>query len=331
MPDATAPAHSLPVYDGRDFVVSDGANLGDAISFATELELDDIYRIKPQSAVGRLSLRVEGEHFAITNDTELGTIGAAVCLDSALTLMTPDGGTTDALLLVELDGTGHVLTSYLLPLSPLTAKVDYTLVGIDTETALKKLAQVASVSFSRGTHITLGSGAQVPIEDLSVGDKVLTRDAGAQEIRWIGQSTVRATGEFAPIRIEAEALNNINALVVSPDHRLFIYQRKDTLGAGRSELLIKARHLVNGTSITVMHGGFIDYFQLLFDSHQIIFAEGIAAESFLIDARTAPALPTGITDKLDNQAHSTLTGLDVVETLLQRPDAADLLRKASKR
>ena len=331
MPDAIAPAHSLPVFDGRDFVVNDGANMGDAISFAAELELDDIYRLSPTAAVGRLSLRIDGAHFAVAEETELGTVGSSVFLDSALTLMTPDGDTTDALLLVELDETGHANATFVLPLSSVSPQTDYSLVGIDTDTARQKLAHVACVSFSRGTHITLANGVQLPIEELSVGDKVLTRDAGPQEIRWIGQTTVRATGEFAPIKIAADILNNTNDLVVSPDHRLFIYQRKDTLGAGRAELLVKARHLVNGTTITVMHGGYVDYFQLLFDHHQIIFAEGIAAESFLIDARTAPAVPTDLTDKLVDPADSPLTGLDVVETLLQRPDAADLLRKASKR
>ena len=85
---------------------------------------------------------------------------------------------------------------------------------------------------------------------------------------------------------------------MSPDHRLFIYQRSDELGAGRSELLIKARHLVNGDTIHAQPGGFVDYFQLLFDRHQIIFAEGIAAETLLADHRTHAALPPELAEKL---------------------------------
>ncbi len=331
MPDATVPAQSLPVFDGTAFVVCNGANLGDPLTIADDLMLDDIYRIESGANQQRLTLRPDGAVFTIDPETQIGVPGASVCLDCALTLMSPDGDTVDALVLVELDHSGHIAASYLLPLTTLIAKTDYSLVGIDTDTARKKLAQVASVSFSRGTRITMASGAQVAIEDLSVGDKILSRDSGPQDIRWIGQSTARATGEFAPIRIAAGALNNVNELIVSPDHRLFIYQRTDTLGAGRSELLVKARHLVNGTSITVMHGGFVDYFQLLFDTHQIIFAEGIAAESFLIDARTAPVVPADLSDKMVGAPLSSLKGLDVHETLLQRPDAADLLRKASKR
>tara|TARA_B110000967_G_scaffold63843_1_gene65749 strand:+ start:73 stop:369 length:297 start_codon:yes stop_codon:yes gene_type:complete len=83
-------------------------------------------------------------------------------------------------------------------------------------------------------------------------------------------------------------------LLVSPDHRLFVYQRQDKLGAGRSEVLVKVRHLVNGDSVYRHDGGFVDYFQLLFDKHQIIYAEGIAAESLQIDPRTRAAVPEDV-------------------------------------
>lgn len=245
--------------------------MGDALSFASELLLDDVYTLDYGTNLKRLSLlAVKPGTFQIAPDTEAGTPGAALHLDSALTFMSPDGQTTDAILLVEVDAQGHVENIFLVPLSALDTGLEYRLVGIDTQTAQQKFAQVACVSFTRGTHITMASGEQRPIEDLSVGDRVLTRDDGVQAIRWIGHSTVRAVGEFAPIRIQAGTLNNDNDLIVSPDHRLFIYQREDRLGAGRSELLVKVRHLVNGDTVRVQDGGFVDYFQMLFDSHQII-------------------------------------------------------------
>lgn len=316
--------------------VTNGANMGDAVSFAGELMLDDNYELGTGAQPVRLALHAETDtKFILAADTEAGTPGAAVHLDSALTIMSPDGQTTDVLVLVEVDDAGDINDIYILPLATLMPKTNYTLVGIDTATASQKFAHVACVSFTRGTHITMASGEQRLIEDLHVGDRVLTRDDGPQAVRWIGQSTVRAVGDFAPIRIKAGTLNNHNDLIVSPDHRLFIYQRSDELGAGRSELLVKVRHLVNGDSVTVQDGGFVDYFQLLFDSHQIIYAEGIAAESMLIDTRTKPVLPTEISDKLGDiiPGHSDLphAGLDVQEGLLNRPDAAELLRRASMR
>lgn len=326
--DTPGPTQSLPVLPDGALRVHSGANLGDPISFADDLTLDDIYRLPAQTEPLRLTLQNGPEGFAVAHDTDTGHPGAPVLLDSVLTFMSPDGATTDALVFVELDTAGYVAQSHLMALAPLLGGVDYALVTIDTTNPLERLAQVACVSFSRGTHITLATGAQVPIEELTVGDRLLTRDAGAQELRWIGQTTLRAAGPFAPICIRAGALNNARDLVVSPDHRLFIYQRQDRIGAGRSELLVKARHLINDDTITVRIGGYVDYFQLLFDKHHIIYAEGIAAESFLIDTRTAPALPAGV----DHTAHDArYSNLDVHDALLDRPDLADVLRRASRR
>lgn len=338
MDPKAAQTKTLSVYCGTDFTVSNGANLGDGLSFAEDMMLDDIYRLTPYTEAARLSLVPEGENFRVAEGSELGCAGAPVCLDCALTLMTPDGETTDALVMVELDAHTHVSASYLVPLSVIQHRIDYALVGINTDTAREKLAQVGCVSFTRGTRITMASGAQVPIEDLSVGDRVLTRYSGVQQIRWIGQSTTRAVGNFAPVRIRAGVLNNEHDLIVSPEHRLFIYQREDKIGAGRAELLVKACHLVNGDTVTVMQGGYVDYFQLLFDDHQIIYAEGIAAESFMIDAHTAPAVPAELSDKMtparwqdDLKGTRNMPGIDVSENLLDRPDAPDILRRASTR
>ncbi len=64
-----------------------------------------------------------------------------------------------------------------------------------------------------------------------------------------------------------------------PTTACFVWQRQDRLGAGRAEVLVKVANLVNGTTVVQQDGGFVDYFQLLFDDHQIIFAEGIAAKA----------------------------------------------------
>jgi len=331
-----APAQSLSVIRAADFVCDDGANMGDPISFAAELILDDIYMARSGTAPLRISLiQLDGGQFQMATDTEAGRPHAKVHLDCAISFMSPDGQTSEALLLVEVDDSGGITDVFLAPLFALEIRVEYRIVGIDTKTALQKFGQVACVSFARGTHVTLSSGEQRLIEDLKVADKLLTRDDGAQKIRWIGQTTVRAVGDYAPIKIKAGTLNNDHDLIVSPDHRLFVYQRSDELGAGRSELLVKARHLVNGDSVTLMQGGFVDYFQLLFDSHQIIYAEGIAAETLLITPRTRAALPDAVTAGMGTTipGHSDLphAGLDVNEALLNRPDAAAALRKASTR
>jgi len=329
-----SPVQAIPAYPATDFRVRDGANLGDAISHMDEVVLDDIYMMEPGAARKRLALATLGDgSFRVDDSSELGRPGATLHLDCALQFMTPDAGTAEALILVETDADGLVADTYLMPLASFAPKTGYRLVGAERDSARRKFAQVACVSFSRGTRITMATGAQVPIEALKVGDRVLTRDEGAQEIRWIGHSTVRAAGAFAPIVITAGTLSNEGDLVVSPEHRLFVYQRSDMIGAGRPDLLVKARHLVNGETIFVLQGGYVDYFQILFDRHHIIYAEGIAAESMLVDPRTRPALPDDLLDRIGSVLPSHdrrgARGFDVQKALLDRPDAIALLRRAS--
>ncbi len=331
---APNPAQSIPVFMAGDFTVVNGANLGDPVSFAAELDLDDTYELHAGATQSRLSIHTDGcNSFTIAPDSALGSPGATLHLDCCLTLMSGTGQTSEMLVLVEVDSNDDVEQVYILPLAPLIPRTGYSLVGISREKALMKFAEVACVSFTRGTHITLASGAQKPIDELKVGDTVLTRDDGPQKIRWIGQSTVRAIGQFAPIRIRAGTLHNENDLLVSPDHRLFIYQRSDALGAGRHEVLVRARHLVNGDTVVQEAGGFVDYFQILFDEHQIIYAEGIAAETLLIDPRTRPALPAELSGKLarSHPGHEARPHMEfeVGENLLNYPDAAKILKRAS--
>lgn len=328
MPDSQPLTQTILVHRAEDFFVTDGVAEGDSLSFADELVMDDVYQLADGATRKRLSMAISagGQAFRVAEGTETGSPGNIVHFDSCLTLMARDGTTTEALVLVEVEDSAAAAI-YLLPLGPLEPRVDYRLVGLDRQTATTRFAEVACVSFTRGTHITLASGEQVPIERLKVGDRVLTRDDGPQPIRWIGQNTIRATGAFAPVMIRQGALHNENDLILSPDHRIFVYQRQDHLGAGRAEVLVKVRHLVNGTSVLQLDGGFVEYFQLLFDDHQIIYAEGIAAESLLIDPRTRPALPDAVgTTRHGYRLHH---GYEVQENLLSVPDAVELLRRAS--
>ncbi|SMX28020.1 hypothetical protein TRP8649_02132 [Pelagimonas phthalicica] len=325
---------TLHVYRADLIRVINGANLGDSLSFADELMPDDVYRLSPLAATTKLRVVTAGNPpFKLATDSDLGQEGADLHLDCCVTFMSSKGETIECLILVETDSDCNVARVYSLPLGVMTPNAEYVLVGVDTDTALQRFAQVACVSFTGGTMITMANGAQRPIEELQVGDRVLTRDDGPQEIRWLGHHTARAVGAFAPILIREGTLNNIRDLLVSPDHRLFIYQRNDEIGAGRSEILVRARHLVNDKSVLPVTGGFIDYYQMLFDSHQIIYAEGIAAESMLVDTRTQAALPEDLDEKLGElipgHRRSGFGELEVQETLLTRPDAADLLRKSS--
>ncbi|MET4101334.1 hypothetical protein ABIE58_000751 [Roseovarius sp. MBR-78] len=329
---APPPAQTIKVFEAADLRVVSGANLGDALTFAAELDLDDIYELGARARSRQLALVMEGVGpFRIAEGSGIGTPGAPVHLDCCLTLMPATGNVAEVLIFVETDAEGCVANVLAMPLAHIVPRTGYALVRIDRGGARQRFAQAACVSFTRGTRITMATGAQKPVETLQPGDMVLTRDEGPQPLRWIGQTTLRAVGDFAPVRIRAGALNNEGDLLVSPDHRLFIYQRDDAMGAGRREVLVRARHLVNGDSVRVETGGHIDYVQLLFDRHQIIFAEGIAAETLLLDPRTRSALPSELLP--DTAGHDTPAHLqfEIGRALLDHPDAADLLRRASLR
>lgn len=136
------------------------------------------------------------------------------------------------------------------------------------------------VCFAAGTRIATPRGARA-IEDLEVGDLVVTRDHGLQPVRWTGKRTVPAWGALAPIRFETNAIGNARPLYVSPQHRVLMQGFASSILFGESEVLATAKHLVNGTSVTEAHGGSVTYVHILFDQHEIVYAEGAASESFV--------------------------------------------------
>jgi len=180
---------------------------------------------------------------------------------------------------------------YILPLSPMGPQIEYTLVKMEEPQPEERLMDLLCISFARGTMITLGDGSQRPIEGLAPGDRVLTRDHGPQELCWVGHVTLRAVGAYAPVVIAAGVMGNAGDLVVSQHHRMFLYQRRRAAGMSASEILVQAKHLINGETIFLREGGFVDYYSLVFDAHEIIYAEGIPAESLMVTEATVARLP----------------------------------------
>ncbi|HHL20857.1 MAG TPA: Hint domain-containing protein [Aliiroseovarius sp.] len=326
---ATAPVQQLQVYPARAFRVAHGVNLGDPFGIAPELEPEDVYELSPDARLARLAVAQTETGLMVAEGSELGQAGAPLYLDHLATLMATNGEVVEVLAMVETDPGGMIAAQYVLPFTPLSPGTGYALVTIDRDAAPARLAQMACVSFARGTHITMGDGRQVKVEDLRPGDRILTRDSGKQELRWIGQQTLRATGAFAPITLAAGALNNSGELTLSPNHRLFVYQRTDQIGAGQSEVLVRARDLVNGTTVIQSEGGFVDYFQLLFDKHEIIYAEGIASESLFIDPTIRPALPGDLPASLTDTARPTNAGHEIGPRDASGRDTIVLLKRAS--
>jgi hypothetical protein len=168
--------------------------------------------------------------------------------------------------------------------------------------------------FVSGTEIMTRDGP-VAVDRLQIGDLVRTADHGFQAIRWIGTSTFRASdlaanANLRPVRIRAGALGAglpSRDLWVSRQHRMVVSCAAAKRMFDRPKVFITAIKLTGLAGITV-DPDLCDrsYFHIMFDRHEVIFAEGAPTESFLIgpfalaglqpEARTAllGALPAQI-------------------------------------
>jgi hypothetical protein len=144
--------------------------------------------------------------------------------------------------------------------------------------ALNIFAEESMICFAAGTLIETPMGPQ-PIETLRVGDRVNTLDAGPQNIAWIGGSTTQGVGTNAPVWIRRGAMGNVRDLWVSQNHRLLVRGAAAELMFGEPEILVAAKHLVDGRDIQIVARPELEYWHFLLDAHHIVFAEACATES----------------------------------------------------
>lgn len=144
--------------------------------------------------------------------------------------------------------------------------------------------------FVRGTMIETDCGPRM-IEDLHVEDLVMTRDHGLQPIRWLGsrvltEEQLRTTPEFRPIRLREGCLGQGRPwtdLTVSPHHRILVRTKIAERMFGNRETLIAAKDLCSIDGIDLVDGvRQVEYFHMLFDRHEIVWANGAETESLFV-------------------------------------------------
>jgi hypothetical protein len=132
--------------------------------------------------------------------------------------------------------------------------------------------------FTRGTRILTTSG-DIPVEELAVGDSVINLNGEEREIIWIGHRDIDIARHpnpqaVLPVVIEAGAIAEncpSRRLTLSPDHGLYI-----------DGVLVQPKDLINGVSIRQLsHLARVRYYHVELESHDILFAEGAPAESYL--------------------------------------------------
>ncbi|SEP39645.1 Hint domain-containing protein [Methylobacterium sp. ap11] len=139
---------------------------------------------------------------------------------------------------------------------------------------------VVAVCFTAGTLIRTARG-EVAVEDLRIGDQAVTASGAQRPVVWLGHRTIDCarhpqSDSVQPVRIRAHALGDNRPsrdLVLSPGHAVCL----DLLG----EVLVPASALVNGATIVRDTVDTITYWHVELDSHDILLAEGLPAESYL--------------------------------------------------
>ena len=157
----------------------------------------------------------------------------------------------------------------------LTDGTTITLVGTTIAAAKSNIQVVAC--FLAGTRIG-GAADDLAVDDLRVGDCVVSAFGGTAEIIWIGYRQVDARShprpeDVWPVRIAASAFGAglpSRDLFLSPDHSVYV-----------DGVLIPVRYLINGATITQVEMAAPLYFHIELRQHDVILAEGLACESYL--------------------------------------------------
>ncbi len=140
-----------------------------------------------------------------------------------------------------------------------------------------------TVCFAAGTLIATPAG-ETAVEELRIGDPILTADGRTVPVKWIGRQTVQKfftpADSFAPVRITAGALGDglpHTDLRVTACHGLVI-----------DGVLINAGAMVNGTTILRERKAELPdrmtYWHVETEDHDVIVANGAPAETFISKA-----------------------------------------------
>ena len=136
---------------------------------------------------------------------------------------------------------------------------------------------LSAACYGRGTRLRAERG-EVAIEDLAVGDRLMVASGGFRPVVWLGRRRLDIKrhprpDEVRPVRVCAGAFGPGLPgadLRLSPGHNLAF-----------DDALIPVSALVNGITIAREADEKVEYWHVELDAHDVIFAEGLRAESYL--------------------------------------------------
>ena len=192
--------------------------------------------------------------------------------------------------------------------------------------------------FTPGTLIATPRG-EVAVENLRLGDKIITRDNGMQEIRWIGRrdlswTDLAAAPHLKPILVSQGSLGQglpERDMMVSPNHRLLVANDRTALYFDEHEVLVAAKHLAAGKGIHSVDAAGASYIHFMCDRHEVVLSNGAWTESFQPGDMTLKGM--GNAQRLeiydifpDLKTESGLENYTAARKTLKRHEAALLVR-----
>lgn len=155
---------------------------------------------------------------------------------------------------------------------------------------------------------------------------IRTADHGLQPLRWHGVQVLPGSKlidepRLAPIRIAAGAMGHglpARDLTVSPQHRICIASPITRRMFGADEIFVPAKKLAGWQGIApAPQMQRMIYHHLLFDCHEVIFANGLRCESLLLGPQAVDALGRGAMGEIEAvKAH---LGRETMADTLARP------------
>jgi len=242
--------------DGGDNVapvaVDDLADTGESVAVTVDAAANDT--------------DADGDTLTVT-DVSDGTNGSAVVNDDGTVTYTPNDGFTgeDTISYTISDPSGET----------------------DTAEIVVSVTPVVVPCFTPGTLIATPIGERL-VEDLRMGDRIITRDNGIQEIRWTGTKVLTGHNlarapHMRPVLIQKGALGGgmpEHDILVSPNHRILVANDKTALYFEESEVLVAAKHLTGLDGVDEVGTMGVTYLHFMFDNHEVVLSNGAWTESF---------------------------------------------------
>jgi hypothetical protein len=323
------------IYPCTALDCTSGAHFGDPIAANHAQALGDLYAFVPDDRAFNLVVQESGAQSlahltlvgrqSIATTSEIGTAGSQISVNASITLMGSDGGQIE-LLLVAIDG-----EDYFYPLAQLSQHIEYTSIATRNDLDRLPLNSQNHIAVARGTTITMSDGTQLAVQDVEAGMKVLSRGGGAKPVKWIGSRVERAEGALAPIIIPKGELKNENDLVLSPEQSVMLRDWRAEVMVGSSEVLVKARDLIND-NIWQRRGGRVEYFSIVLDVHDVIYADGTPVETMAVCPENLAGFDVDTRDKICGAVNPQGDEIDAAfPALLGTVQAEALLRQVRMR